>query len=406
MKNITPFNLRQLPESATLVLIGKRNSGKTTTILNILHHFQNVFEFGYIFCGSTASQKVYRQFMPHDFVQSDVTPDIIDRIINYQERRAAIGNIRPIFLCFDDLNFNQKLLRSKQFFKIFANGRHSKIFFVLSLQYALGIGPGCRGNIDAVILHKDTVIQNQKKLFDGYVCGFDTFNDFRNTFNQVAHDRRVMVCMKSEEQNNDFPIYHWRPHYPIPPFRMNAVGEWWTHRGYHQKLGFIGAGMTSTTDSDMRMAHNRRTRNVTIIGDRTRYNYPVRRKTIPLPRQVSTVRHQVKHENNERKERLIRRIKECMQMEKMRQHRNGGGKSRLRNADAKKSPSFNVTFSLPPPSSQTSQRNNRNVQDQTVVRKTRNTMTTSPMTTSSFQRSSHRSSGGFYGLNIVKELLN
>lgn len=228
-KDILPFNLRQLPTGATLVLIGKRNSGKTTTILNILHHFQHVFEFGYIFCGSTASEMAYKRHMPTSFVHNRVDTSTLKGIIQFQEKRAANGTIKPIFLCFDDLNYNQKLLRSEDFFRVFANGRHYKIFFILSLQYAMGIGPNCRGNIDALILHKETVVQNQKKLFDGYVCGFDTFDHFRSAFTQVAQNRRVLVCMKSEEQINDFPIYHWRPTYPVPNFTMNERGSWWNH---------------------------------------------------------------------------------------------------------------------------------------------------------------------------------
>lgn len=227
MKEVLPFNLLQLPTSATVVLIGKRFSGKTTTIMNIMHHFMNIFEFGYVICASNATREIYRDSIPNAFIHAGISADMIERIVSYQEMRSKKGNIKPIFIIFDDLNFDQKLLRSTSMFKLFANGRHYKIFLLLSLQYLKGIGPNCRGNIDAVILHRETVLKNQKKLFDDYACGFKTFDEFRHVFDEVAKERRVLIMMKCEEQKHDFPVFNWKPHYPIPKFKINSKGEWW-----------------------------------------------------------------------------------------------------------------------------------------------------------------------------------
>lgn len=226
-RNVASFQLQRLPESATMVLIGKRLSGKTTTIMNILHHFMYVFEFGFIVCASNTTCETYGTAVPKEFIVPSADGEFIEKIIQYQEKRSKKGTIQPIFIVFDDLNFDQKLLRGTAMFKLFANGRHYKIFILLSLQYLRGIGPNCRGNIDAVVLHRETVIKNQRKLFDDYACGFQTFEDFRGVFEQVASNRRVMVMMKCEEQKNDFPVYTWLPHHPLPPFRINTQGIWW-----------------------------------------------------------------------------------------------------------------------------------------------------------------------------------
>lgn len=226
-RNVASFHLQQLPESATMVLIGKRLSGKTTTIMNILHHFMYIFEFGFIVCASNTTCETYATSVPKEFIVPSADGEFIEKIIQFQEKRSKLGTIKPIFIVFDDLNFDQKLLRSTSMFKLFANGRHYKIFILLSLQYLRGIGPNCRGNIDAVILHRETVIKNQRKLFDDYACGFQTFDDFRSVFEQVASNRRIMVMMKCEEQKNDFPVYTWLPHYPLPNFKINIHGHWW-----------------------------------------------------------------------------------------------------------------------------------------------------------------------------------
>lgn len=218
---------KYLQKGGTTVLIGKRRSGKSTTILNIMYHMQNVFEFGFIFCGSASTREQYSRHVPHDFISDTMSLDLINKLMNFQDRRRSLKTIRPIFIIIDDFAFNRSVLRSSTMYKLFANGRHYQIFFILGMQYSLSIGPDARGNIDTLILHRDVTVQNQQKLYDNYNISFKNFEEFRGVLLDVTRQHRVLVFQKDLECVDDFPIFHWKAKHPIPCFKVSPHLQWW-----------------------------------------------------------------------------------------------------------------------------------------------------------------------------------
>lgn len=236
---------KYLQKGGTTVLIGKRRSGKSTTILNIMMHMQNMFEFGFIFCGSASTREQYSRHVPHDFISDTMSLDLINKLMNFQDRRRSLRTIRPIFIIIDDFAFNRSVLRSSTMYKLFANGRHYQIFFVLGMQYSLSIGPDARGNIDTLILHRDVTIQNQQKLYDNYNISFKNFEEFRGVLLDVTRQHRVLVFQKDLECVDDFPVFHWKGKHPIPPFKISPHLQWW-NTGKSAMLAAIDTVLSGT----------------------------------------------------------------------------------------------------------------------------------------------------------------
>ena len=55
------------------------------------------------------------------------------------------------------------------------NGRHYFAMFIITMQYALGIPPVLRTNIDYVFILRENIFMNRKKLYDQYAGMFPTF---------------------------------------------------------------------------------------------------------------------------------------------------------------------------------------------------------------------------------------
>ena len=47
---------------------------------------------------------------------------------------------------------------------VFMNGRDYKLLFLLTMQYALGIPPNLRTNIDYVFILRENYVSNRKRL--------------------------------------------------------------------------------------------------------------------------------------------------------------------------------------------------------------------------------------------------
>ena len=54
------------------------------------------------------------------------------------------------FLVLDDCLYDNTWTKDKNVRSLFMNGRHFKILFIITMQYALGIPPNLRTNIDYV----------------------------------------------------------------------------------------------------------------------------------------------------------------------------------------------------------------------------------------------------------------
>ena len=49
------------------------------------------------------------------------------------------------------------------------NGRHYKLLFVLTMQFALGITTPFRTNIDYVFILRENIVSNRKRLYEHYM---------------------------------------------------------------------------------------------------------------------------------------------------------------------------------------------------------------------------------------------
>lgn len=61
---VDPLDVRAIPHGRVHLIIGKRNTGKTTMLIDLLFHRQNVLQFGIVIAGSIGSVVEIRKFHP------------------------------------------------------------------------------------------------------------------------------------------------------------------------------------------------------------------------------------------------------------------------------------------------------------------------------------------------------
>ena len=105
------------------------------------------------------------------------------------------------FLILDDCLYDNSWQKDKNIRNIFMNGRHYNILFILTMQFALGIPPNLRTNIDYVFILRENIVSNRKRIYDHYAGMFPTFDMFCSTMDQCTENYECLVICNNAKSN-------------------------------------------------------------------------------------------------------------------------------------------------------------------------------------------------------------
>ena len=227
-----------VPDSCVLVCIGRRKSGKTVNITDIFYKKRNRFKSGVVFCGSKATIKDYEKHIPSSFIHDGYHSDVLGRIIDKQEEDVERGVAKPIFVLVDDCMYDKKsILTDPNIRRIFMNGRHALIFFVLSMQYSMDLHPSLRQQIDFVFLSREKNPHYREKLYANYNVCFRSFEQFDKCMMTCTLNFETFVLSSASETQSDDPednVFWYKSKYVAGgrKYKVNKTGTWWR---YHTK---------------------------------------------------------------------------------------------------------------------------------------------------------------------------
>ena len=162
------FNMNMIKDDSVVVMIGKRNTGKSFLTKDLLFYHQDL-PAGTVISPTENANKFYSDIVPPIFIHDEYEAKITQEFIKRQKslkKRITLGEKdidNRAFLIMDDCLYDNDWKKDKVIREIFMNGRHWGIFFLLLMQYAIGIPPNLRSNIDWVFLLRENNIQNRKK---------------------------------------------------------------------------------------------------------------------------------------------------------------------------------------------------------------------------------------------------
>jgi hypothetical protein len=144
------FNPASMGDDKVCVFIGKRGTGKSTLVTDILYHKKHL-PAGVVMSATEEGNHWYQQFIPDLFIYGEYDKDIIERVI---DRQRKMVNMKPppgkkeltsrdigAFILMDDCMYDRRFLKDACIRQCFMNGRHWKIFFMLTMQYCMDLSP-------------------------------------------------------------------------------------------------------------------------------------------------------------------------------------------------------------------------------------------------------------------------
>ena len=91
--------------------------------------------------------------------------------------------------------------KDKNVRSLFMNGRHFKILFMITMQYALGIPPNLRTNIDYIFILRENYVSNRKRLYEHYAGMFPNFEMFCQVMDQCTENYECLVIHNNAKSN-------------------------------------------------------------------------------------------------------------------------------------------------------------------------------------------------------------
>ena len=205
------FNLSKISDEAVVAFIGKRKSGKSYCLRDLLHANMDI-PAGIVISPTEAPNPFFADFLPEYSIMPEFNRNIIKKVLDRQKQIIAISkerdNVDPrAFIVLDDCLADNAWTKTSEIRALFMNGRHYRIFFILTMQYPLGIPPNLRTNIDYSIIFKDPNVNNRKRIYENFAGLFKTFEIFCECMD--ALDKHECIIVDNNGDGNWQDNVYW-----------------------------------------------------------------------------------------------------------------------------------------------------------------------------------------------------
>ena len=236
------FNMKEISFKATenkgpvIVLIGRRDTGKSFLVRDLLYHHQDI-PIGSVISGTEAGNGFYSTHVPKLFIHDEYNSVIIENILKRQ--RTVLKQIKKetemykkcnidprTFVILDDCLYDSTWTKDRMMRLLFMNGRHWKVMLIITMQYPLGIPPNLRTNIDYVFILREPYIANRKRIWENYAGMFPTYESFSQVMDQCTENFECLVINNNAKSNRLQDQIFWYKSEKHADFKLGSKEFW------------------------------------------------------------------------------------------------------------------------------------------------------------------------------------
>lgn len=235
-------------KSPMIVIIGKKDTGKSFLVRDILFNTQSCFPVGTVISGTEVANEFFQHMVPSKFIHDKYSPDIVMNVIKRQMQikqkrnqdktsRGGSSSIDPrAFLILDDCLYDATWIREESTRYVFMNGRHVDLATMITMQYPLGITPNLRTNVDFVFILRENILGNRRRIYENYAGMFPTFEMFCNFMDQCTENYECLVICNNVSSNRLEDQVFWYKAVDHPPFKLCDQTLWADNRPFHSAM--------------------------------------------------------------------------------------------------------------------------------------------------------------------------
>ncbi len=213
------FDPSKIKSDSVVVFIGKRNTGKSYCMKDILSYNRDI-PVGVVVSPTERANGYFEKFIPKMLIYDELEEKIVSKFLTRQititkDRKKELekhgsSTIDPrAFLILGDCMYNKAVTKDKNIRCIFMNGRHYKIFLLITMQHGLGLPPDLRSNIDYVFIFRNNIVKEREKIYNHYAGMFPTFDVFNQVMNQCTENFECLVIDNKIQSNNINDNVYW-----------------------------------------------------------------------------------------------------------------------------------------------------------------------------------------------------
>tara|TARA_B100001287_G_scaffold268554_1_gene264965 strand:+ start:639 stop:1475 length:837 start_codon:yes stop_codon:yes gene_type:complete len=233
------FDMKSIKDDKVVVLIGKRDTGKSFLVKDLLYYHQDI-PIGTVVSGTESANSFYSEIVPSLFIHDEFTAELINNVVRRQKlivnktkediARKGSTKIDPrAFIILDDCLYDKSWIKDVNVRTLFMNGRHYNIMFIITMQYALGIPPNLRTNVDFVFILRENYVSNRKRLYEHYAGMFPTFEMFCQVMDQCTENYECLVINNNAKSNKLEDQVFWYKAEPHNSFQIGSQKFWKHH---------------------------------------------------------------------------------------------------------------------------------------------------------------------------------
>jgi hypothetical protein len=236
---VPELDLAQIPVDTIIYLIGRRGSGKSVLLRELMWYMRRKIDIGIGMNPSEHASHTMRDichpacvFTEYDGVR---VGDIVEMQRQMKEAEDTDGkpHARRVALLLDDCMADKSIMSSKEIKVIHKLGRHYDMTLVNCMQYAKDAPPQCSGQADFVFMWNEPAPENIKMLYSRYCGGlFHSENEFIQVFKQITrsneteakHDCLVFDMNRKLASSSDGGggVYFYRSRLDIPKYVLGS----------------------------------------------------------------------------------------------------------------------------------------------------------------------------------------
>lgn len=242
--NIRKFNMQLLKDrtamdsrkSPMIVIIGKKDTGKSFLVRDILFNTQDCYPIGTVISGTEVANEFFQHMVPSKFIHDKYSPEIVTKVIQRQlslkqaRNKSKVGGQSSVdpraFLILDDCLYDASWIKEESTRYVFMNGRHVDLSTMITMQYPLGITPNLRTNVDFVFIMRENILGNRRRIYENYAGMFPTFEMFCQFMDQCTENFECLVICNNVPSNKLEDQVFWYKASDHPPFRLCAPQLW------------------------------------------------------------------------------------------------------------------------------------------------------------------------------------
>ncbi len=193
-----------------VIIVGRRNTGKTVLVRDILYHNQD-FPHGTIISNTgEEADGMYSKLMNTECIHDKYNPEIIDQVV-IRQQESEFNDQRTMLILDDCIFDNEWWDRNTVMNKVLTDKRELKIMSIVTLQYPLGLPPLLRSKIDYTFIFRNIPDRCKQITYNNYASIIPTYELFCQLLDRYTDSFSCLVIHNTQEEWTNKIFWHKAP---------------------------------------------------------------------------------------------------------------------------------------------------------------------------------------------------